>query len=258
METLGYTTSIISWQFILSAIEMLRNSQSEIDTIDFNIEAIPCIVLSCISLEAFSNEVSSLTNAFMYDVERDFDIINLSAKQKSIIGIDLNICKDIAQIRNSKAESFYERYKKLLSDVRIAQPEFFQDLHHLCDLRNALVHFRLCDISVIEDKDGVIKYYQEPPEVFQHIKSYKVKGCPLIASDVENNIGWNLRISTNAMAVWSIKLILDAITYVLYNLPQGKYGDFILKYYRDRENSNLFEKGKYNIQEWENKIFKSN
>ncbi len=256
METLSYTTSILSWQLILSAIEMLRNSQSKINPIDYNTEAIPCVVLSCITLEAFSNEISSLTNAFMCDVESDFDIKNLSTKQKTIIGIDSNICKNIAQIRNSKVESFYERYKKLLSHVKISKPEYLQDLHHLNDLRNALVHFRLCDISVIEDIDGVIKYYQEPPEVFQHIKSYKVQGWPVIAADVKNNIAWNLRISTNAMAIWTIRLILDAITYVLYNLPKGKYRDFILKYYRDKERLNIFEKGIYYIQEFENKIFK--
>lgn len=255
METLGYTTSIISWQFILSAINMLRNSQSKINLIDFNIEAIPCAVLGCISLEAFSNEISSLTNAFMYDVERDFDIENLSAKQKSIIGIDLNICKYISQIRKSKEESFYERYKKLLSHVKIVKPEFLQDLHHLQDLRNAIVHFRLCDISVIQDEDGVIKDYQKPLEVFNHIRSYKVKGWPVIAADVKNNIGWNLRISTNAMAIWSIKLILDAITYFLDNLPQGKYREFILKYYRKEKYSNIFEEGKLKIQELEMKIF---
>lgn len=256
METLSYTTSIISWQLIRSAIEMLSNSQSEINPIDFNTETIPCVVLSCIALEAFSNEISSLTNAFMYDVESDFDIKNLSANQKSIIGIDLNLCKNIAQIRNSKEESFYERYKKLLSHIKIANPESLQDLHHLNDLRNALVHFRLCDISVIEDNDGVIKYYQEPPEVFQHIKSYKVQDWSVIAADVKNNVAWNLRISTNAMAIWAIKLILDAITYVLCNLPKGKYRDFILKYYRDKERSNIFEKGKYFIKKFENKIFK--
>jgi len=256
METLGYTTSIVSWPFIMSAIEMSCNSKSEIKKIDYNKEAISCVVLSCVSLEAFTNEISSITNAFINHVKRDFDIDNLPDKQKFKIGIDLKICEDISQIRNAKEGSFYKRFKKLLLCLKIEKPEFFQKLHHLQELRNALVHFRLCDISVVEDTDGVIKYYQEPPEVFQHIKSYKVKGWPVIASDVGDNIGWNSRISTNAMAAWSIKLILNAIMHVLYNLPEGEYRDFLLKYYKSRENSNLFEKGKYNVEEWENKIFK--
>ena len=117
METLAYTTSIISWQFILSAIEMLHKSKAEIKPIDFNKEAISYIILGCTSLEAFSNEISSLSNAFLYDVERDFNNKNLFDKQKSIFGIDLNTCQKITQIRNSKAASFYERYKKLLSYI---------------------------------------------------------------------------------------------------------------------------------------------
>lgn len=256
MKTLAYTTSRISWQFVKSAIEMLNKPQSEIKTIDFNEEAISCAILGCTSLEAFSNEISSLSNAFLYDFKRDFNIKNLPAKQITKLGIGLNKCQKISQIRDSKKESFYERYKNLLSYIGIAKPEFLQELHHLHVLRNALVHFRKCDISVIEDTDGVIRYYQEPPEVFQHIKSYKVKGRPVVASDVDDNIGWNLRISTNAMAVWSLKLILEAILYVLNNLPHGRYKDFILKHYRDRKNSNLFESGYYEIQVLENKILK--
>ena len=258
METLGYTTSVISWQFIWSAIEMIHNSKSKIKPIDFNIQATPCIVMVCISLEAFSNEISSLTHAFLYDLKTVFDIENLSEKQKSKIGLDIGICKNIAKIRESKDDPFYERYKKLLSVLRIDKPKFLQNISYLSNLRNSIVHFRSCDISVIQDEDGVIKYYQNTPEVFNHIKSFKVKNWHVIATDVDKNSAWNLRISTNAMAIWSIKLILEAIIYTLYNLPQGNYRDFILKYYRDGENSNIFEKGKYNIQELENKIFKSN
>ena len=255
IKEIGYTTSILSWQIILSAIEMLRNSQSEIDQINLNLKAIPCTVLGCISLEAFSNEISSLTNAFVDDVKKIFNIDNLSTKQKSEIGIDLNNCKDIEQIRNSKMESFYERYKNLLLYIQISRPNFFQELCHLRDIRNAMVHFRQCNISVIEE-DGVIKNYQKPPEVFKHIKSIKVNGWPVIAADVKNNSPWNLRISTNAFAFWSIKLILDAITYFLDNLQQGKYREFIFKYYRKEKYSNLFEEGKLKVQELEMKIFK--
>jgi uncharacterized protein YutE (UPF0331/DUF86 family) len=257
METLGYSTSIISWQFIWSAIEMIRNSKSKIYPIDFNMQATPCIVMVCISLESFSNEMSSLTHAFLYNLKTDFDIENLSKKRKCIIGIDLNICKNITKIRESKDESFYERYKKLLSELRIDKPKFLQDISYLCNLRNSIVHFRSCDISVIQDKDGIIKYYQDPPEVFKYLKTFKVKKWPVIATDVDKNSAWNLRISTNAMAIWSIKLIIEAIIYVLDNLPHGDYKDFILKYYKYDKNSNVFEKGKYNIQELENKIFKN-
>lgn len=248
MKDLGYTTSILSWQIILSSINMLKNSKSEIKHIDLNLDSISCCILNTTALEAFSNEISSLTHAFIENIKEDFKIEKLSKEKTSQIGVDINICKEIEKIRNNGKESFYERYKELLKQFNISESDILKNLCHLRDIRNDCVHFRLCDISIVE-KDNVIKLYQKPPEVFNHIKSIKVNGWPIIASDSDNSSPWHLRISTNAFAIWSMIVVLDAIIYFLDKIPQGTYRDFVVKYYRKNEKSNVFEYCKNEIQE---------
>ena len=249
----------MSWQFMFSAIESLRSSASQSETIDLNSNAPACAILGCIALEAFSNEIPSLTDSFISNVKKDYQIESLSSKQiESEFGINWNICKKIADIKNEKYNSFYDRYKDhLIKEMQISQPEFIQELTYLRDLRNALVHYRLCDAETVVGEDGVIKFYQEPPEVFNHIKSKKVKNWPVIASDVEENSPWTKRISTNAMAIWSLKLIIDSIVYILDSISPGKYKDSIIKPYKARDKSfeNVFRKGEHDIQHTESGIF---
>ncbi len=214
-------------------------------------------------LEAFSNEISSLTDAFIFDVKRDPQIQYLTTEQQeSKIGMSYTICQNIAEIKNNTVGSFYDRYKDLLAVMKIGQPDFLQELCHLSDLRNALVHFRLCDVPIVEDEGGIIRYSQEPPEVFAHLKSHHIeKGWPVVATDTESNsVEWTLRVSTNAMAIWSLTLTLDAIMYVLNSLPgEERYTDFIRIRYRARDESfkNIFTKGKCDVQEWKTQLFES-
>jgi hypothetical protein len=72
MEILGYTTSTMSWFFIFSVIKRLRSTQGDVNVVDLNIEAPPCAVMCSVALEAFSNEISSLSGAFTFSVKKDF------------------------------------------------------------------------------------------------------------------------------------------------------------------------------------------
>jgi len=250
MKDLGYTTSILSWQIILSSINLLKNSKSEIKKIDLNLDSISCCILNTTVIEAFSNEISSLTHAFI----ENYEVEKLTKDKISQVGIDINICKEIEKIRNSDRESFYERYKNLLKHFNISDSGILDNLCKLRDIRNDCVHFRQCDIAIIE-KENTIKSYQKPPEIFNHIKSIKVNDWPIIASDSDNSSPWHLRISTNAFAIWSITVVLDALIYFLDKIPQGTYRDFIVKYYRKRDGSNVFEYSKKEIEKFQKSIF---
>lgn len=255
MKVLGNTTSILSRQIVHTSISLIEKSKIPNNEIDLNLNSISCCILSTSVIEAFTNEISSLTHAFIENIKDNFEIEKLQNEEISNLGIDINSCREIERIRINDKESFYERYKNLLKYLKIPNADLINKLCHLRDLRNACVHFRQCDISVVEDKDGVIKSYQDPPQVFNHIRSFKINGWPIIASDVKNNAEWHLRISTNSMAIWSIELVLDAIIFVFNNLPNGEFKEFILKYYTDINGLNYFKKSKDSIQELKRIIF---
>ena len=259
MQTLAYTTSIMSWGLLLSAIRRVRESENSIVPIDLNMEAPPCAILCCIALEAFVNEISCLTSAFLFNEENNHRAkYSTKTQREANIGMAWDNCQNIGQIKDNPRGSFYDRYKALLKVAGIEKPNCIQSLSYLRDLRDALVHFRVCEVPIVEDSDGVIRSAQEPPEVFAHLKSYSVNGWPVVATDpVEVGTAWVLRASTNAMAVWSLNLVLEAITYVLDILPAGEYRDFILRRYaaRDVLFSTVFEKGKADIEEWKNDLF---
>lgn len=259
MQTLAYTASIISWSLLLSAIRRVQESENVITSIDLNLEAPPCAILCCIALEAFVNEISCLTSAFLFDEANNHRARYSSmAHREANIGMTWDNCQKIGQIKDNRKGSFYDRYKTLLKAAGIEKPSCMQSLSYLRDLRDALVHFRACEVPVVEDSKGVIRFAQEPPEVFVHLQSYNVNGWPVVATGPEEvGVEWTLRASTNAMAVWSISLTLEAITYVIDILPAGEYRNFILKKYatRDKSFSTLFEKGKADVEAWKNDLF---
>lgn len=257
MKPLAYTTSVMSWRLLLSAIQRIRGSENGLKQIDLNLEAPSCAILCCIALEAFVNEISSLTNAFLFNEKKDQRARCANATEKDTkIGMPWDNCQDIAQINNNPKGSFYDRYKALLKAANIEKPNCMLKLSYLRDLRNAFVHFRMCDIPIVEDSDKVIRYSQEPPKVFAHLKLYKIKGWPVIAEG-SHAVEWTLRVSTNAMAAWSLILTLEAILHILDLLPIGKYRDFILRRYAitDLSFNNVFEKGKKDVDEWKNDLF---
>ncbi len=233
MQTLAYTTSIMSWNFLRSAIGRARAAQSDTATLDLNLEAPSCVVLSCIAIEAFVNEISSLTNAFLFE-ENQGGAMRRSASTGASTATEISRqkCQEVAEIRNDSSGSFYDRYKVVLKRLGVEQPTYLPWLSFLRDLRDALVHFRICDVPVVEDSNGVIRYAQEPPDVFAHLKSLCVNNCPIVSADpADDGLDWTLRASTDAMAVWCIDLALDAVLHVLNRLPSSRYRKFILKAY---------------------------
>lgn len=259
MQPLAYTTSKISWTILHSAIVRARESSSDVSLIDLNLETLSSIVLSCTALEAFVNEVSSLSNAFLFEFEQEYKIPHFEAsQQESIIGVSLAKCQETAKIKDNSEGSFYERYKSLLKTLGIENPSFLQKLSDLKNVRDGLVHFKMLDIPVISNPDGIIVYEQKPPEFFKHLKGYLVNGFPVVAKEGnDGSIEWTLRISTSAMAIWCINLTLEAIIYVLDVIPNGKLKDFIYRAYATNDKSfvHVFQKGKSEVKIWTDNLF---
>ena len=67
MQPVAYTTSIMSWRFLLSAMRLIRATENAMHPVDLNLEAPPCVVLCCTAVEAFANEISSLSSAFLFN-----------------------------------------------------------------------------------------------------------------------------------------------------------------------------------------------
>jgi hypothetical protein len=244
---------------LFSAIQRTRESEQSVVPVDLNLETPPCIVLCCIALEAFVNEMSSLANTLLFNRRRDNQTVSNDVWE-SHSGITQDTCQNIAKIKNNRYGSFYDKYKDLIKALGIDKPVYMQELSYIRDLRDAIVHFRKCDVPIIEDHDGVIRSAQKPPDVFAHLRSHKVNGYPVIASESDaDGIDWILRLSTNSMAIWCLTLVLDAIMYVLDNLSEGAYRDLVLRRYsaRDQSFDTLFEKGKSDIKEWKNSLYSS-
>ncbi len=259
MQPLAYTTSKISWKVLYSAIVHAREASGDVSVIDLNLETLPSIVLSCTALEAFVNEVSSLSNAFLFEFEQVYKIQYLEAsQQESVIGISLTKCRETAKIKDDSKGSFYARYKQLLKMLGIDNPSFLQRLSDLENLRHGLVHSKMLDIPVISNSDGIIVYAQKPPEFFKHLKGYSIRSFPVVAKDgSDGSVEWTLRISTNAMAIWCIDLTLDAIIYALDTIPNGKLKDFIYSAYATNDKSfvHVFQKGKSEVKLWTDNVF---
>jgi hypothetical protein len=252
----------MSWRFLLSAMKRICATENAMHPVDLNLEAAPCVVLCCIAVEAFANEISSLSSAFLFNEKENPPVRYWTeAQEETAVGMDWDSCRDVAKIKDDRKGSlwsFYDRYKALLNAMGIEKPTCLLRLSHLKDLRNALVHFRLCKVAIVYGSDGVIQYAQDPPEVFAHLKSYNVNGWPVVSDDPDyNGVEWTLRVSTNAVAAWSLNLALEAITHVLDHIPAGRYRDSILKAYasRDVSFSNVFEKGKNDLNVWQSGLF---
>lgn len=251
MPPLAYTTSIMSWNLIQSAFRQIRASKDSPTPIDLNLETPSCIILCCTALEAFVNEISSLTSAFHFDEKKNNQSeCPIAAQKETNTEMKWSNYRDISQIKECSKGSFYERYKRLLKVAGIIKPGNMQKLNHLCELRDAFVHFRACDVPIEEDDNGVIRCNQQPPAVFDHLKKYTIFERPIVANEVGEK--WTLRVMTNTMAYWSIMLVLDSIIYVLSSLPIGDYRDFVLKRYTpyDESFSTLFEKKKADVECW--------
>lgn len=256
MEVLAFTADKMSWAFLLSAIRRIQADEGRVPSVDLNLEAPSCVVLSCIAVEAFVNEVSSLTDAFLFDKKRDALPRRSTEAQKRQVAFET--LHKIASLRRDTHGSFYVRYKRLLRDMSIEKPDFLTDLSKLRKLRNALVHFRECDVPIIEDQDGVIREGQDLPTELTALQTRRYEGRPLVAPG--QGTAWSVRMATDAMAVWSVNLALDATIYVLEHLPAGRHRDFLWKAYasRDRAFGTVFASGKNDLATWWKTVVQTN
>ncbi len=87
------------------------------------------------------------------------------------------------------------------------------------------------------------------------MKSININGWPIIAKDVTNNVQWDLRISTNAFAFWSIGLVLNSIINLLINSPEGDFKKLVLAFYINENKMLLFEKCLKKIDQLTLKVF---
>ena len=251
MQPLAFTTDKISWSFILSALRRIQADEVRQPSLVLNLEAPSCIVLSCIAVEAFVNEVASVTNAFLHEQKHDRPVRNAPSAEIEDKP-SWRALEEVASIRTDSHGSFYDRYKRLLCDLDIAKPACLAGLSSLGKVRNALVHFRECDVPIVEDENGVIQEGQELPSELKKLQNQKYKGQQLLAPPVGSP--WTLRLATDSMAAWSLDLCLDATGHVLNELPTGSYRDFVWKAYacRDSNFDSLFASGKQKLAAWWN------
>lgn len=256
MQPLAFTTNKMSWSFILSALNRIQADEVREPSVLLNLEVPSCIVLSCIAVEAFVNELSSLTYSFLFEHRRERPVRHPACAQ---VGQKpaLRQLEEVASIRTDSQGSFYDRYKRLLREIDIGKPGCLADLSSLKKVRDALVHFRQCDVPIVEDKDGVIREGQGLPSELTQLESRKYQGQHILAPDQGSS--WTVRLATDAMAAWSLNLCLDAAKHVLDHLPAGKYRDFVWNAYacRDPVFDTVFANGRQRLATWWNIITNS-
>lgn len=192
MELLAFTTDKMSWAFLMSALLHMKADQGRNSTVDLNLEAPPCVVLSCVAVEAFVNELSSLTNSFLFE-RAGTDYAGRSNPKQALHTVASGTLEKVASIRCDSNGSFYVRYKRLLCEFGIDKPRFLADLSKLKQARDALVHFRKCDVPIIEDQNGVIRDGQELPAEIAALQSHHITegGASLPPAKVRHGLsGW--------------------------------------------------------------------
>ena len=250
MQPLAFATDKMSWSFILSALRRIQANEVREPSVALNLEAPSCIVLSCLAVEAFVNEVASVTNAFLHQQKHHRP--RPAARTEMETKPSQGVLEEVASIRTDSRGSFYDRYKRLLCDLDMVKPARLEDLSSLEKVRNALVHFRECDVPIVEDENGVIQEGQELPSDLKKLQNRKYKGQQLLAPP--KGSPWTLRLATDSMAAWSLDLCLVAIGHVLNELPTGSYREFIWKAYAcsDSDFDSLFASGRQKLAAWWN------
>lgn len=244
MEPLGFKTDKLSWSLLMSCLRRVQSPEVRIPEVDLNLEAAPCVVLCCIAVEAFVNEISTLSHSFLFDRERD------RRTGRSTPGVADDILRKVSDIRMDRHGSFYDRYRGLLGAIGIDNPLFLADLSTLGKVRDSLVHFRDCDVPIIDDEDGVIRHGQKLPPTVAALQSKDYEAAGVLAPGT--GTAWTLRLATDAMAAWSLDLAFNAAMYILDHLPPGEYRDAIWKAYAHRDKSFpvLFARGKSDLATW--------
>jgi hypothetical protein len=247
-EALAYTTDILSWGLLLSALHRVQATSKRDPRLNLNLEAAPCVILTCDAIEAFINEVSSITYCFLFERERDA-ATQRPDRDTEPVGINEDSLRTISEIRLNGKGSFFDRYNRLLKPLGIMRPQFQASLCTLKDVRDALVHFRSCDVPVT-DQEGSLGDGQDLPPSVKHLEECKYQGVPVLASDI--GAPWTRRMATDAMAAWSLELGLNAAKYVLTSIPEGRYRDMVGRKYAhvDRQFDTVVHFGQIELAKW--------
>ncbi|GEM_PF-1089823 len=238
-ECLLHSTSQISWQFLYSGILRAAQLASEPKSL-FSLEALPNVVLGCCALEAFCNEFSSTVSALLFELSSNPCSVSEDDHENFIgrVGISEETCQKVASIKMNKAGSSRERYKNICKTLNITKPQNYNELCNLVQLRDALVHFRNCDLRVVS-KNYCITYDHDMPEFYGQLKKIKYRGSDLVfVADVAQNgsdhaqIPWTTRVSTPAVSLWAMEVVLLASIHIIVCLPEGKLKQKIVEFYR--------------------------
>ncbi|MES1931096.1 hypothetical protein T35B1_00700 [Salinisphaera shabanensis T35B1] len=226
----------------------------ENDRFDFNLGAPAVLILASSAVEAFVNEASSIAHSLRFMAEKNgrFDT-HADRIDSAELDFSLSELDQIASIRECGRGSFTERYKRLLRFLRLSLPRQWNDLCLLRKLRDALVHFRACDIPVINGDDGIIRHGQEVPTLLEPLKSIHVNGFPILARGAQTEgEDWTLRIATNAMAVWALNTVLSSLAFSVENIGEGWYGQKLKSHCegRDKRYASLFDMGLQEVANW--------
>lgn len=238
-KILAHSTIQISWQLLYSGIRRAVESPGKRNSV-FSLEALPNIILGCSALEAFCNEMSSMVSSLCFEHLSDpFSPIMLGLNRfEDVVGVSEQACRQISEIKMNARDNTLDRYKKLCSALSIGLPENYQDLFMLVQVRHRIVHFRACDINVV-DRNGTITYDHDLPDFYDHLKEKKYRGYDLIfVEDVRKKVAepgeidWVTRISTPAIALWAIEVVIEGILHVLENIPEGELKHRVENAYR--------------------------
>ncbi|MFC3104214.1 hypothetical protein ACFOSU_09935 [Salinisphaera aquimarina] len=250
----------MSWSFLHSAITHAQNTGSPPKAIDFNVGSPAVVILACSAIEAFVNEVSSSAHSFLFDADRDSTFISDPIHDRwDAAGIEESDLQKIASIRVDESGSLIDRYKRLLKAIDLELPARWNNLCQLQKVRNGLVHFRECDIPIVNDKDSRIRSGQKLPDFLLPLTRQKIESWPILASNPEiEGEDWTLRIATNAFSIWALEIAMTTNSYILDNLAEGKYAKHLRALYSSRERhfDHLFEMGLDEISNWKDYIYK--
>jgi hypothetical protein len=227
--TLAQSTIQISWQLLYSCIRRTVEVSGERCS-GFCLDALPNIILGCSALEAFSNEISSIASVLHSE-----ELINPYSPSvlgldsfDNIVGVSEEACRRMSAIKTDDRGNAWERYKNLCSALGIGFPQDNQDLCTLVQVRHGIVHFRACDLNIIT-RNGAIAYDHILPNFYNYLKGKKYHGCYLIfTEDVRQKVAepggikWVDRISTPAVALWAIEVVIAGILHFIKNIPRGK------------------------------------
>ncbi len=236
------TTVCLSPSFANSAIENLHAGFLQNSGTGLNLQAPAVIVLGCVAVESFCNEVSAKTLAMHLESEQLKRVNHVRwqnwYRELGLGDIDL---ESTGELINDSKGSFYDRYKLICRGLHVPLPDFSQDIRLLKTVRDALVHYRQCAAPVIRGPSGGMVLDHKIPRDLLPLEKMDYGSIPLLSEN--NQISWTLRLSTSAFACWAMETVLRAILHIINQIPDGEFHKAVLGSYgcSNTEFSNIFD-----------------